>query len=606
MSIDKPGRHSRSIKPAVIKIVGIYVVLGGLWIYLSDTVLGWFVHSPELMTRISVFKGLVFILFTSAVLSLLIARYMTQFMKADKALHESEERFRDLVRLLPETVFEADAEGRFTFVNQSAFEKFGFTREDLDNGLSIPDVMAGEDHDRILRNLQKIIRGELLGLSEYTARKKDGSTFPVLIHSTCIYNDGKCTGLRGFLIDMTEKKKLEQQLIRAQKMEALGLLAGGVAHDLNNILSGLVSYPELVLLQLPEESHLRKHILTIMKSGERASAIVDDLLTLARRGVAVSRPLNLNNEVTAYLNSPEHLKLKEAYPQIHYEAILERDLLNIMGSPVHLEKTIMNLVSNAAEAMPAGGTIVIGTANQYVDKPVQGYDDVHEGDYVTLSVSDTGNGISPEDRCRIFEPFYSRKFMGRSGTGLGLSVVWGTVRDHSGYIDIRSSPGTGTTFNLYFPVTREGITTAQSPVALEEYMGHGETILVVDDIPEQREIAAAMLAHLGYNVTCEASGEEAVAYIQTHTVDLVLLDMIMDPGIDGLETYKRIRAIHPDQKTLIISGFSETEQVQKAQKLGAGPYMKKPYLLEKIGLAVRKELSRIPVRSPGFEEPGTP
>jgi PAS domain S-box-containing protein len=593
MSIDNPGKTKYSIKHAVIKIVGIYILLGSLWIYLSDTLLLWFVQDPATITLISVFKGIFFIVFTSAVLSSLIARYMKQLRKADEALHESEERFRDLVSLLPETVFESDEKGTFTFVNQSAFERFGFTLEDVKNGLGVMDVMIPEDHSRIVLNLQKIIHGEQTGLNEYTARKKDGTTFPVLIHSTCIYHDAKCVGLRGFLIDITEKKKLEQHLIRAQKMEALGLLAGGVAHDLNNVLSGLVSYPELVLMQLPEESPLRKHVQIIMKSGERAAAIVEDLLTLARRGVAVSKALNLNDMIRRYLVSPEHLKLKEINPQIRYETHLENDLLNTMGSPVHLEKTIMNLVSNAAEAMPDGGTVVISSANQYIDKPVQGYDEVSEGDYVTLSVSDMGKGIQPEDRSRIFEPFYTKKSMGRSGTGLGLSVVWGTVKDHNGYIDVRTSPESGTTFTLYFPVTREGLTKARSPAPIEEYMGKGETILVVDDVPEQRELATAMLTRLGYKVICGASGEEAVDYMKAHKVDLVLLDMIMEPGIDGLETYKRIQAIHHRQKAVIVSGFSETSRVQETQELGAGTYIKKPYLLEKIGLAIRNELSRL-------------
>jgi CheY-like chemotaxis protein len=268
------------------------------------------------------------------------------------------------------------------------------------------------------------------------------------------------------------------------------------------------------------------------------------------------------------------------------------DLLNIVGSPVHLEKTVMNLVSNAAEAMPKGGTLMISTFNQYLDKPIQGYDAVREGDYVVLSVSDTGEGIPAADLKRIFEPFYTKKVMGRSGTGLGLAVVWGTIKDHDGYIDVESEEGKGSTFTLYFPVTREDMVCDQKVVLPESYAGRGESILVVDDVKEQRELATSMLTRLGYQVNDVASGEEAIMYLQKRHVDLMVLDMIMDPGIDGLETYERVVGINPKQKAIIVSGFSETSRVKKAQELGAGAYVKKPYVLERIGLAVRNELDR--------------
>ena len=190
---------------------------------------------------------------------------------------------------------------------------------------------------------------------------------------------------------------------------------------------------------------------------------------------------------------------------------------------------------------------------------------------------------------RIFEPFYTKKVMGRSGTGLGMSVVWGTVKDHKGYVDVQSSEGKGTTFILYFPVTREKSASNEALLSIENYMGN-EKILIVDDVEEQRDIASGMLKKLGYSVTSVSSGEEAVEYMKDNSADMLVLDMIMDPGIDGLETYKRILESHPGQRAIIASGFSETERVKKAQRLGAGAYVKKPYLLEKIGMAVRIEL----------------
>jgi K+-sensing histidine kinase KdpD len=343
-------------------------------------------------------------------------------------------------------------------------------------------------------------------------------------------------------------------------------LAGGVAHDLNNVLSGTVGYPALLLMDMPEDNPYREYILRIQNSGEKAAAIVQDLLTLARRGVVVTDVMNLDNIIREYLMSPEYERLKSHHPHVQVETNLERDLLNILGSPVHLSKTIMNLVSNAAEAMPHGGTVFISTENIYIDRPVRGYDHVEEGDYVIVTVSDTGIGIPKKDMEMIFEPFYTKKEMGRSGTGLGMTVVWGTVKDHKGYIDVQSAEGKGTTFTLYFPVTRKEISGKEKALPMEEYIGKGESILVVDDVEDQREIA--------------------------DSADLLVLDMIMDPGIDGLETYKQILELHPGQKAIIASGFSETDHVKEAQRLGAGKYIKKPYTLEKIGLAVKEELEK--------------
>ena len=286
-------------------------------------------------------------------------------------------------------------------------------------------------------------------------------------------------------------------------------------------------------------------------------------------------------------------KLKSYHPEVIISTDLEEGLLNIKGSPVHLGKTIMNLVSNAAEAIAGRGDVAVRTENCYLDQPIKGYDEMKEGEYVVLTVSDTGSGISTNDLNKIFEPFYTKKIMGRSGTGLGLAVVWGTVKDHNGYINVQSEEGKGTTFTLYFPVTREEkgrVENAVSPVA---YMGKGQFILVVDDVKEQRELAKSMLERLGYQVDAVASGKEAIEYLKSQRVDLVVLDMIMDPGIDGMETYRLMLEITPGQKAIIVSGFSETQRgPENPGEWGAGAFIRKPYVLEKIGLAIKKELDR--------------
>lgn len=389
-----------------------------------------------------------------------------------------------------------------------------------------------------------------------------------------------------------EQQKLHAQLVQAEKMEAIGRLAGGVAHDLNNVLNAMVAYPDLILLSLPEDSPLRRHVLTIQRSGLKAAAIVQDLLTLARRGVTVKEVININDLIREYSDSPECQQLRSFHPRVRIVEKLEPKLWNIEGSPLHLTKTIMNLVSNAAEALPSGGEVTITTLNRSLEGPREDHEArLADGDHVLLEVSDNGIGIAPEDLKRIFEPFFTKKVMGRSGTGLGMAIVWGTVQDHLGVIEVQSTPGKGTTMFLYFPRTLEVLPKEGPTTSSLEYMGNNETILVVDDISEQREVAKALLERLGYSVMTATSGEEAIRQVQTTEVDLVILDMMMEPGMDGLDTYRRILELRPRTKAIIASGFSETERAREAQRLGAGGYLLKPYTMRKIGAAVRAELS---------------
>jgi len=369
-------------------------------------------------------------------------------------------------------------------------------------------------------------------------------------------------------------------------------MAGKVAHDLNNVLGALTGYSELLLMELPKGQRARTNAEKIMQSTQRAAAIIQDLLTLARRGVISSEVINLNTVIAGFLKTPVFERMKENHPRVTFRTDFEGKLLNIKASPIHMEKMLMNLLSNAVEAISDAGVVSIQTQNRYLDRGVQGYDKVKEGDYVVLTVSDTGTGIEAENLDKIFEPFYTNKSMGKSGTGLGLSIVWGTVKDHNGYIDVQSNVDEGTTFTLYFPVTREGMTLPQQKIPLEQYRGRGESVLVVDDIAEQRDVASGLLTQLGYKVQTVSRGEEAVEYLRKNQADILVLDMIMAPGIDGLETYQRILQINPKQKAILVSGFSQTDRVREAQRLGAGIYVKKPYVMETIGMAIRDELNR--------------
>ncbi len=498
------------------------------------------------------------------------AQLFINLKKTENSLRESEGRFRALFEQVAVGVSETDIfTGRYITVNRRLCEMVGRTEEEM---LATTFTAITHPDDRRLHEEKAtlLLAGKIgyYSLEKRYIRKDDGGIVWADITVSPLWKPGMTPGRNiTVALDITERKrleeerlKLEERLRRAEKMEALGQLAGGVAHDLNNVLGVLVGYSDLLMEKIPIGSPLRRYVSNIQQSGERGAAIIQDLLTLARRGVAVSEIIDLNRVVCDYFETPEFENLKAYHPLVVFRTTIDKDLLNIRGSPVHFSKTLMNLVSNAAEAISGRGEVVIRTENRHLDRPLLGYDNMQVGDYVILTVSDTGRGIAAADLGKIFEPFYTKKVMGRSGTGLGLAVVWGTVKDHNGYIDVRSEEGKGSTFTLYFPVTQEALSKAQEAVSPEMYRGKGESILVVDDVKEQRELATRMLTGFGYQVTSVSGGKEAVEYVRNNKVDLIVLDMIMDPGIDGLETYERILVTHPRQKAVIVSGFSETDR----------------------------------------------
>lgn len=519
--------------------------------------------------------------------------------EARESLKENEERFRSIVENSFDGIVIVDENRRILYANEELAKITGYSCEEL-MGRDSLSLFHLEAKPRVEGSLSQGFQGEGSARRlEATLLHKDGGRRYAEISNTTIKDSKGRVQWIGHVSDITERKaveeerkSLEAQLQRALKMEAIGTLAAGVAHDLNNILSGIVGYPDLLLMDLPEKSPLREPVKIIQKSGERAAAIVQDLLTLARRGVAIAEVVNMNRIIADYLKSPEHQRILAYHSETKIETALHPDLLNILGSPVHLTKTLMNLLSNAAEAMPQGGEIRITTENLYLDRPLKGYDTISTGDYCVLTVSDEGIGMTPEEAERVFEPFYTKKVMGRSGTGLGMTVVWGTVKDHQGYITVNTEKGSGSTFKLYFPVTRKDLAEALPLMQLEDWKGKGERVLVIDDVEEQRDIALRMLTRLGYQVHTVSSGEKAVEYLQTHPADLLLLDMIMDPGMDGLDTYKKILETHPGQKAIVASGYAETERVRQTRDLGAGDYIKKPYTLSRLGAAVRKQLDK--------------
>lgn len=504
-------------------------------------------------------------------------------------LTESDARYKALVEAASEGIAIIQ-EGVCLDLNGRAQEMFGYGAEEV-VGRPLTDLIAPGVRHMVQK---RIVEGygrpfETLGL------RRDDSTFPLSIQERSIVVDQRTIRAATFQ-DLTEKKleeeerkKLEKRLERSEKMESIGLMAGGVAHDLNNILSGIVTYPELILLNLPPESSIRRPIEEIQKAGRRAAEVVADLLTVARGIAMVMTPIDINAIVREYLTSPEYAMLRRLHPHVEVISRLDPEIPSILGSTVHIAKSLMNLVTNGAEAINGLGAIAISTCRERIGEGQVQASGLSEGEYVVLSVQDNGPGIAPQDLAHIFEPFYSRKITSRSGTGLGLAVVWNTLQDHKGTVSVTSNDK-GSLFRLYFPASEQVAVSAATEMTMTDLQGHFETILVVDDDSQQLEIAEQLLAALHYTPRLANSGEAALAALQQEPASLVILDMIMS-GMNGLETYRRILEIFPGQKALIASGFSENVDVQRARELGALAFVRKPYSIGEIGGAIKMALA---------------
>ncbi|HVP07451.1 MAG TPA: ATP-binding protein [Candidatus Acidoferrum sp.] len=524
---------------------------------------------------------------------------------AQQALTESAKRIESLLdeqRMLLENtrdfIYRHDIYGVFHYVSPSLEAVTGYTQDEwlkhyttylTDNAINSRVVNQTEE---------TLANGTIFPPYLVEIFHKQGHRILLEISEQPYFANGKVSGIIGVARDITERWRSEQehqqllvQLEKAQRMESLAVLAGGVAHDLNNTLGPLVAYPEVILEELPDDSPGRIEIEAMGKAASQAAAIIQDLLTLARRGRYDMKSIQMNDIINAYLASPNFIDLKNRNPNVTVELSLKQSLAPVQGSATHLSTVLMNLVVNAFDAMPDGGRLAIDTCTERVSSVASIGDKFEPGEYTIVRVSDSGIGISQEDLDKIFEPYYSKKKMGRSGSGLGLSIVYGIVKDHKAFYDIISSPGKGTQFSLLFPVLKDApawIPTARS------YGSGTETILVVDDLEDQRQMACYLLKTLGYKIVTAGGAAEALRYLAKFPVDLVILDMIMEGDLDGLETYRRILEMYPTQKAIVVSGYSATERVEEIRRLGVREFVRKPYTRDDLAGAVRRELDRTP------------
>jgi len=553
--------------------------------------------SGEISARIfqMVVVGLNFLLLnTIATLSLVsVFKGLTSAMASQS---ESRAKYRRIFENILDVYFEIDLHGRILEISPSADSLF--PREP---GASDPEPLlfryaeparTGIFFSRIRRE------GEVQNFEmRFLLPGRDPAVCS--LNARVISDEwGKPLSVVGILRDISrwktvqeENRRLEEKLARSEKMEALGLMAGGVAHDLNNILSGIVAYPELILEDLPEGHHHRKYLLAVKEAGERAAAVLDDLLNLARRGVVQRQILDFHRLVRDFLDSPECRGLLARNPRSRVTGDLGAGPLFLKGSAVHLHKLVMNLVANGLEAQTGGGEVRVSLRVLTGETGPSVSGEIPRGNYLALSVEDQGRGISPEDLPRIFEPFFTRKVMGYSGTGLGMAVVWGTVQDHQGYIRIRSVRDRGTLMEILLPYD----SLDEPPEFLLEegrhLTGKGETVLVVDDMQEQREVNRRLLEKLNYRVLTASSGEEALQVLESYRAEAVLLDMIMGEGMDGMSTFQEIRRRIPGQKVLMLSGYAESSRVEAVLAAGMTAFLRKPCSLERLGTVLREVLN---------------
>jgi PAS domain S-box-containing protein len=527
----------------------------------------------------------------------------------EQKLQESQEWFATTLRCLGDAVIATDAAAVIQLINPIAEDLTGWPRSEA-FGRPLSDVFCLKDQTLAWQQNQSAQAAEpALPASgkDSILVARDGNSVAIDYTAAPIRSGagGASLGIVIIFRDVSSRlqaqnreRELQERLARSKRIEALGSLAGGVANDLNNILVPIADYHDLILKNLPADSPLRADLGIINNSSHKAIEIVHDLLTLGRIGHVPAEPLQLSAIVEDCRQSPPFGALQAKAPLVKLDIRLAPNLPLIMVSRQHLRAVVMNLLINAFDSMPDGGHLTLTATQEELNQPHEGYEVIEPGKYVVLRVTDTGAGIREEDLNQIFEPFFTKRNLNwGGGSGLGLAVVYGVVKDHKGFLDVASTLGKGSDFAVYFPVAGAPVESIHK-LEPEGYQGT-ETILIVDDDAEQRKTVARWLRSHGYKVLTAPNGKTAFEIFQNETgsleapIDLVLLDMILGDEWDGLDTYRNILAFNARQKAVIISGFSITSRIQEAMRLGAGQYLQKPCTMEEMGKAVRLELDKL-------------
>lgn len=484
----------------------------------------------------------------------------------------------------PVAIVITDAEGRVQYVNPRYTQGSGHTLEDILDA-NIPVLREGHPSDEAYDQFLSSVRLGRDWHGELARHRPDGVTIYESVQVTCLRNpDGEITNLLCMREDITERRRLQEELRQVQKMEGIGTLAGGIAHDFNNILAVMNGYADISLIHKDDPELLQKSLREIKRAVQRASGLVRQILTFSRKAEVCVAPLDLNQLVCELVTL-----LSETFPRtVSFTPALQDGLPPLLADQNQIQQIVLNLCVNARDAMPEGGTISVETTS-CPGSMLARLDAVREKNYACLAVSDTGIGMTPEVRARIFEPFFTTKQV-NEGTGLGLAVVYGIVASHQGFIDVESSPGAGSTFKIYLPLA-ETAKVIPPAAAANDFPRGSESLLVVDDEDPLRKLLQAAFGRKGYQVTCACDGLEAIDFLSNPdcAFDAVLLDLNM-PGASGLAVLKFIKARRPELKVLMLSGHLTAEARADFEQLGQRDFINKPYTLGDLGLRLRKLL----------------
>ncbi len=514
------------------------------------------------------------------------AHDITERKRAEDQLHKSEQRFRELADSLPQTVFETDLDGRLTYVNRTALTMFGYTPEEVAKGVTVIDVIAPQDRERAGRNMLDRMRGERAGHQEYTALRKDGSTFPATVHSTPIVRDGRPVGLRGILIDLTDRKLFEAELVKMEKLESIGILAGGIAHDFNNILTGIFGNLSLAKTRLSPADQIYKWIDETEKASFHARDLTQQLLTFAKGGSPVRKvvplePLIRNSSTFAARGA-----------NVKVDINFTEKLRPVEVDEGQIGQVISNLVINACQAMANGGTVSVIASNCTI--AADQAPPLPAGDYVCVQVRDQGIGIPAEHLPNIFDPYFTTK---QQGSGLGLAVAYSVVKNHGGHIEVTSTLGTGTTFTVYLPASEKDV--AAPPRAAGSVVTGRGRVLIMDDEEIVRSVVGSMLTELGYEVAYSKDGSEAVrlyreAMAGNSGFDVVIMDLTVPGGMGGRDAVRELAAIDPQVKAIVSSGYSNDPIMSDFRSYGFVDVVKKPFHFQELSETLYRVL-----RGPG-------
>jgi PAS domain S-box-containing protein len=478
---------------------------------------------------------------------------ITEHRKAEEALRESEEKYRTLFEESKDAVFVSTPEGKYLDINPAGVELFGYSSKEEMLNLDIArDIYVNSEDRKMYRHLlseQGFVKDYQLEM-----KRKDGKKLTVLSTSLVVRDEvGSIVAYRGIMRDITAYKKLEEQLLQAQKMEAVGQLAGGVAHDFNNIMSAIIGYGYLMQRKLKSDDPLRDDVEQILESANRAAEVTRNLLAFSRKQIMNVRPVNIN-EVIAKI---EKLLSRLIGEDIEVELSLATQDLICMVDAGQIEQVLLNLATNARDAMPKGGKFTISTQlaeldDVFINAQVVG----SKREFALIIVSDNGTGMRQEDIEKIFEPFYTTKETGK-GTGLGLAMVYGIIKQHDGHIKVQSELGKGTSFKIYLPVVHKEEEVSENGTVEAVPESGTETILVAEDDEKLRKLSQIVLTQNGYRVILANDGEEAISKFNENkeSIHLVLLDMVM-PKKNGKEVYEQMRRTKPNIKVIFSTGYT--------------------------------------------------